>query len=224
MRYIVTVGEHINHIFREGELVLPERIRRGDSRISSAIVLYSIREDATESYREKILSNVRNAEDGFKRLGIPVVSIEVREPYLFPDRIEEFKELIVPETIINITGGRRIVGYELFYAAVLIRNENPWAVKSVFYVTEKGGVIEFPVVDPRVNLTPLELQILRAVREHVKETGRAPNLTELKNRLEFINDSTYSLPFISEYVSRLERKGYVKKEKRGRKKLVTPLV
>lgn len=224
MRYVVTVGEHVNHVFREGELIMPERIRRGNPKISSAIVLYSIREDATKSYREKILSNVRNAEDGFKRLGIPVVSIEVGEPYLFPERIEEFKELIVPETIINITGGRRIVGYELLYAAVLVRNENPGAVKSVFYVTEMGGVIEFPVVDPTTQLTPLELQILRAAQAHLQETGRPPSLTELLHRLELINDSPYSLPFISEYVSRLEKKGYVKKERRGRRKLVTPLV
>ncbi|MEO2151586.1 MAG: DNA-binding protein, partial [Thermococcus sp.] len=103
MRYVVTVGEHVNHVFREGELIMPERIRRENPKISSAIVLYSIREDATKSYREKILSNVWNAEDGFERLGIPVVSIGVKEPYLFPERIEEFKELIVPETIINIT-------------------------------------------------------------------------------------------------------------------------
>ncbi|CAI1491855.1 putative DNA binding protein [Thermococcus nautili] len=224
MRYVVTVGEHVNHIFREGELLMPERIRRGNPKISSAIVLYSIRKDATKSYREKILSNVRNAEDGFKRLGIPVVSIDVKEPYLFPERIEEFKELIVPETVINITGGRRIVGYELLYAAILVRNENPDAIKSVFYVTEKGGVIEFPVVDPKVQLTPLELQILKLAQDYIRKTGRPPSLTELRTQLELINDSTYSSPFVSEYVSRLEKKGYVKKERRGRRKFVTPLV
>jgi len=224
MRYVVTVGEHVNHIFRNGELILPERIKRGKPQIGSAVVLYSIREDATEEYREKVLSRVRDAEEGFKSLGIPVVTLEVKEPYLFRERIEEFKRLIIPETVINITGGRRIVGYELLYAAVLVRNENPKAIKSVFYVTEKGGVIEFPVVDPRSHLTPLELQILRIVQEHMRETGRPMNLTELKNRLEFINDSTYSLPFISEYVSRLERKGYVKKQRRGRRKFVVPLV
>jgi len=224
VRYVVTVGEHVNHIFREGELILPERIRRGNPKISSAIVLYSIREDATGSYREKILSNVRNAEEGFKRLGIPVVSMEVKEPYLFQERIEEFKELIIPETVVNVTGGRRIVGYELLYAAVLVRNETPEAVKSVFYVTEKGGVIEFPVVDPRVHLTPLELQILRIAQEHIKETGRPMNLTQLRIRLENVNNSTYSLSFVSEYVSRLERKGYIKKERRGRRKVIVPLV
>jgi len=224
VRYIATVGEHINHIFQNGEIVLPERIRRGNPKISSAIVLYSIREDATEEYRKIILSNVREAEEGFKSLGVPVAVIEVKEPYLFQERIEEFKRLIVPETVINITGGRRIVGYELFYAAVLVRNESPEVVKSVFYVTEKGGVIEFPVVDPKVQLTPLELQILRIAQDYTKQVGRPPSLTELRNRLELVNDSTYSLPFISEYVSRLERKGYVKKERRGRRKLVIPLV
>jgi CRISPR-associated protein Csa3 len=224
MRYIVTVGEHINHIFQNGELVLPERIKKGDLKISNAVVLYSIREDVTEEYLEKVLSNVRDAEEGFKSLGIPLIVVEVNEPYLFQERIEEFKKLIIPETIINITGGRRIVGYELLYAAVLVRNENPEAIKSVFYVTEKGGVIEFPVVDPRVQLTPLELQILRVAQEHMKRTGRPMNLTELRNRLEIINESTYSLPFISGYVSRLEKKGYVKKQRRGRRKFVIPLV
>jgi len=224
MRYVVTVGEHVNHIFREGKLVLPERIRRRNPKISSAVVLYSVREDTPREYREKISSNVRNAEEGFKRLGIPVVSIEVKEPYLFQERIEEFKELIVPETIINITGGRRIVGYELLYAAVLVRNENPDAIKSVFYVTEKGGVIEFPVVNPKVQLTPLELQILKLAQDYTRKTGRPPSLTELRTQLELINDSTYSSPFISEYVSRLERKGYIKKERRGRRKLIVPLV
>ncbi|MBP1912227.1 DNA-binding protein [Thermococcus stetteri] len=224
MRYIVTVGEHINHILQNGELVLPKRIKKGNLKISSAVVLYSIRGDTTEEYREKILSNVRDAEEGFKSLRIPVVVAEVNEPYLFQKRIDEFKKLIIPETIINITGGRRIVGYELLYAAVLVRNENPEAIKSVFYVTEKGGVIEFPLVDPKIQLTPLELQILRVAQEHMKRTKRPMNLTELKNRLELINESTYSLPFISEYVSRLERKGYVKKEQRGRRKFVIPLV
>jgi|GEM_PF-1733408 len=224
MRYIVTVGEHVNHIFRDGELVLPERFKKGNFKISSVIVLYSIQEDTKEDYRKKILSNVQDAEERFKPLGIPVAVIEVNEPYLFQERIEEFKELIIPGTLINITGGRRIVGYELLYAAVLVRNENPEAIKSVFYVTEKGGVIEFPVIDPKVQLTPLELQILRVVKEYIEETGRPPNLTELRSRLELVNDSTYSLPFISEYVSRLEKKGYVKKELKGRKKFVVPLI
>ncbi|ASJ12052.1 winged helix DNA-binding protein [Thermococcus thioreducens] len=224
MRYVVTVGEHINHIFQNGELMLPERIKNGNPKISSAVVLYSVREDTTKEYRKRILSNVREAEERFKSLRIPVVVIEIGEPYRFQERIEEFKRLIIPETIINITGGRRIVGYELLYAAVLVRNENPDVIKSVFYVTEKGDVIEFPVVDPRIQLTPLELQILRIIQDHSRETGRPMNLTELRNRLEFINDSTYSLPFISEYVSRLERKGYVKKEKKGRKRFVVPLI
>lgn len=224
MRYIVTVGEHVNHIFQNGKLILPERIKNGNLKISSVVVLYSIREDVTEEYREKVLSNVRDAEEGFKSLGIPVVVIEVNEPYLFQERIEEFKNLIIPETIINITGGRRIVGYELLYAAVLVRNENPEVIKSVFYVTEQGGVIEFPVVDPKIQLTPLELQILKVLQEHMERTRQPMNLTELKNRLELINESTYSLPFISEYVSRLESKGYVKKQRRGRRKFVIPLV
>lgn len=224
MRYVVTVGEHINHIFRNGKMILPKRISEGNSQISSAVVLYSIREDATKEYRKKVLSKVKDAEEGFKGLGLPVAVIEVKEPYLFQERIEEFKKLIIPETVINITGGRRIVGYELLYAAVLVRNENPEAIKSVFYVTENGGVIEFPVVNPRVQLTPLELQILKVTQDYTRKIGRPPSLTELRNQLELINDSTYSLPFISEYVSRLERKGYIKKEKRGRKKLVVPLV
>ena len=224
MRYIVTVGEHVNHIFRKGGLILPERLRRGDSNVSNAVVLYSIREDADDDYRRKITSSVNAAREGFKSLGIPVAVEEVKEPYLFQERIEEFKELIVPGTVINITGGRRIVGYELLYAAVLVRNENPGAIRSVFYVTERGAVIEFPVTGPEVQLTPLELQILKVAQWYVKEKGKPANITELRNRLEFLNDTAYSLPLVSEYVSRLEKKGYVKKQTKGKRKVVIPLV
>ena len=48
MRYVVTVGEHINHIFQNGELMLPKRIKNGNPKISSAVVLYSVLEDTTE--------------------------------------------------------------------------------------------------------------------------------------------------------------------------------
>ncbi|NJE01778.1 CRISPR-associated CARF protein Csa3 [Thermococcus sp. JdF3] len=219
MRYIVTVGEHINHVFRGDELILPERLLRAGFKVSSAIIFYSIREHVDEDYRRKILGSVHNAREKFESLEVPTIVKEVRDPYLFQERIEEFKRLIIPETVINLTGGRRIIGYELFYAAIAVKNNNPHAVKSVFYVTEKGVPIELPIIDPRTQLTPLELRILEILRKH-----GSMHITELRNRLESVNDKNYTLPLVSEYVSRLEEKGYVKKEQKGRRKFVIPLV
>ena len=162
---------------------------------------------------------VREAERKFQDLNIPVISKEVENPYLFQERIKEFKELIVPGTVINLTGGRRIVGYELFYAAIAVKNTRPDAVMSVFYVTEKGTPIEFPVIDPRASLTSLELQILEILKRYGPMT-----VTQLRDTLEDKNDRPYSLAFMSEYVSRLERKGYVKKTSRGRERFVSALI
>ncbi|AEC52737.1 hypothetical protein PNA2_1822 [Pyrococcus sp. NA2] len=220
MRYIVTVGEHINHIFREKELILPPRLKKAGIMIDSAVILYSFRRNAKKDDIEKILENVQKAEKRFKSKNIPVTSIEVKNPYLFQERIREFEKLIVPKTVINITGGRRILGYELFYAAIKVLNEDPEVVESIFYVTEDGHPIELPVIDPKARLTPLEVEIL----EIIQKAEKPITITEIRNALSMRRDKPYPLSLVSEYVSNLERKGYIKKETRGRMKLVTSLI
>ena len=220
MRYIVTVGEHVNHIFKESELILPPRLKKANVSVDSAVILYSIRKNAKEEDVEKIKNFVEEAERGFKSLDIPVISKEVKDPYLFQERIEEFKKLIVPKTVINLTGGRRILGYELFYAAIEVSNENPEAVESVFYVTEEGNPIEFPIINPQLRLTPLEMEILEIIRK----AKRPVTITEIRDILSEHRDTAYPLPLVSEYVSRLEKKGYVKKESRGRRRFVISLI
>ncbi len=220
MRYVVTVGEHINHIFRGSELILPPRLEKARITVDSAVILYSFRKDAKEEGIEKIKNFVEKAERRFKSLGIPVISREVEDPYLFQERIEEFKKLIVPKTVINLTGGRRILGYELFYAAIEVSNDNPEVVESVFYVTEDGNPIELPVINPQARLTPLEMEILEIVRGNKKPM----TITEIRDALSDRRDSVYPLPLVSEYVSRLERKGYVKKESKGRRRFVISLI
>ncbi|WP_297068801.1 CRISPR-associated CARF protein Csa3 [Thermococcus sp.] len=220
MRYIVTVGEHVNHIFRAKELILPPRLKKANITVDSAVILYSFRKDAEEENIEKIKNFVEEAERGFESLDIPVIPKEVKDPYLFQERIEEFKKLIVPKTVINLTGGRRILGYELFYAAIEVSNESPEAVESVFYVTEDGTPIEFPVINPQHRLTALEkeiLEIIRSAKKPITITGIGDILSEHR-------DTAYPLPLVSEYVSRLEKKGYVKKEAKGRRRLVIPLL
>ena len=220
MRYIVTVGEHINHIFRGNKLVLPPRLKKAKVIVDSAVILYSIRKNAKEEDVEKIKNFVEEAERRFKSLDIPVISKEVKDPYLFQERIEEFKKLIVPKTVINLTGGRRILGYELFYAAIEVSNENPEAVEFVFYVTEEGNPIEFPIINPQLQLTPLEMEILEIIRK----AKRRVTITEIRDILSGHRDTAYPLPLVSEYVSRLEKKGYVKKESRGRRRFVISLI
>ncbi|ASJ08824.1 DNA-binding protein [Thermococcus siculi] len=220
MRYIVTVGEHINHIFRNDRLILPQRLEKADVIIDSAVILYSFMKSAEDDDIKKINDCVKKAERAFFALDIPVITKEVKDPYLFQERIEEFERLIVPKTVINLTGGRRILGYELFYAAIEVSNKNPDAVEAVFYVTEDGHPIELPVINPQARLTQLEREILEIVRQSDKPI----TITEIRDTLSERRGSVYPLPLVSEYISRLEKKGYVKKEPKGRKKFVVALI
>ncbi|AAL80768.1 CRISPR locus-related DNA-binding protein [Pyrococcus furiosus DSM 3638] len=220
MRYIVTVGLHINHIFKnDGSLILPKRIEEAGFNISSAVILYSFMKNAPKEEIEKIKECVKKAQEGFLKLDIPVITKEIKDPYLFQERIKEFERLIIPKTIINLTGGRRILGYELFYAAIEVSNKNPEAVESVFYVTEDGHPIELPIINPQARLTPLELEILEIIKQKKSIT-----ITEIKEILSERRKSEYPLSLVSEYISRLERKGYVKKIAKGRKKFVEALI
>ncbi|AMM53713.1 CRISPR-associated CARF protein Csa3 [Pyrococcus kukulkanii] len=214
MRYIATVGFHIDHIFKKDKIILPERLSKTD--IDSSVIIYAFQEGASEKDIEMVRGTVTKAREKFEELGIPCLLMEVKNPYEFYKNVQAFKELLIPKTIINLTGGRRILGLELFYAAIQRKD----IIESVFYVPKNGTPIELPIVDPEKNLTPLEREILSILREYKKPVS----ISDIRNVLENRNGTRYSTAAISQYVSRLEKKGYVKKKRKGRRVFVKPLL
>lgn len=79
---------------------------------------------------------------------------------------------------------------------------------SIFYVSDEGEVIELPLVEPGGKLSDLETEILEVLKE-----GRI-SVSELAYKLQ------RKVPLISQYLSKLEAKGYIKKEKIGKRVFV----
>ncbi|CAB3287759.1 putative CRISPR locus-related DNA-binding protein Csa3 [Methanocaldococcus lauensis] len=204
MRYITTFGYHPNHIFdEEGKI-----IGINNEKISNMILIYSLDVDADEKSMNSIEKTKKYIESKLKEHNIPYLFVEV-SPYEFNVNVKKFRKYIVPKTVINLTGGKRIVGYALFYAAIL-EKEN---VEKVFYVSKSGKIIEFPLISTDIKLTELEKEIL--------------NLLD-KNGEMFVSDIAHklkkSLSTISEYVSQLEEKGLVEKLSKGRRKIVRKVI
>lgn len=204
MRYIATFGYHTNHIFdKNGKIIGID-----DEKISNMILIYSLDVDADENTVNSIKNTKNYIESKLKEYNIPYLFVEVN-PYEFNTNVKNFRKYIVPKTIINLTGGKRIVGYALFYAAVL-EKEN---VEKVFYVSKLGDIIEFPLIPPDIKLTELEMKILNLLDKEGEMS-----VSNIAHKLE------RSLSTISEYVSQLEKKGLVKKLSKGRRKIVKKVI
>ncbi|WP_456472605.1 CRISPR-associated CARF protein Csa3 [Methanocaldococcus sp.] len=204
MRYMATFGCHKNHIFdKNGEI-----IGMDIEKISNMILIYSLDADADE----KIINIIKNTKDyiesKLKEYNIPYLFIEVN-PYEFKINVKNFRKYIVPKTIINLTGGKRIVGYALFYAAIL-EKEN---IEKVFYVSKLGKIIEFPLIPPDIKLTEFEMKILDLL-----DKEKELSISDIAHKLK------KSLSTISEYTSQLEKKGLIKKLSKGRKKIVKKII
>ena len=204
MRYIATFGYHTNHIFgKDGKIV-----GIGNEKISNMILIYSLDVGADEKTINSIKNTKEYIESKLEEYNIPYLFVKVN-PYEFRTNVKNFRKYIVPKTIINLTGGKRIVGYALFYAAIL-EKEN---VEKVFYVSKLGEIIELPLIPPDIKLTELEMEILNLLDE---------------NGDMFVSDIAHklrrSLSTISEYISQLEEKGLVKKLSKGRRKIVKKII
>lgn len=206
IRYIVTVGKHLKHIFRNEKIIVPERLTKFE--ICDAVILYAFLKGVDENDRDSIIKNVKEAKERFEDKNIPCLVKEVKEPYNFLRNVHEFRRLMKPKTIINVTGGRRIIGFELFYAAILEKDK----LLSIFYVSDNGEVIELPLVKPEESPSSLETEILRILREGPL------SISELAYRLQ------RTIPLISQYVKRLEMKGYIEKKKIGKSVLVKRII
>ncbi|MDW7989959.1 MAG: CRISPR-associated CARF protein Csa3 [Archaeoglobaceae archaeon] len=202
MRYVVTLGEHTKHVFRNGTIILPKKLMRFE--VHDAVILYAFSKRADKEKEDFIIKNVKEAKERFEEKNIPCLVKEVKEPYNFSRNVYEFRKLIKPKTVINLTGGRRIIGLELFYAAIFEKDK----LLSVFYVSDEGEVIELPLVEPGGKLSSLETEILEVLKE------KPLSISELAYKLQ------RRVPLISQYIARLEAKGYIKREKIGKRVFV----
>ncbi len=202
MRYIVTIGEHTKHVFRNGAIIVPKKLVRFE--VHDAVILYAFSKIADKDKEDFILKNVKEAKEKFEARNIPCLVKEVKEPYNFSRNVYEFRKLIKPKTAINVTGGRRIIGFELFYAAILEKDK----LLSIFYVSDEEEVIELPLLEPRGKLSGLETEILEVLKE------RPLSVSEIAYRLQ------RKVPLISQYIAKLEAKGYIKREKMGKRVFV----
>jgi len=203
MRYIATFGYHTNHIFDDCSNFIGTK-----EQISDVILIYSVDDDAKDYELQQIEKTKEELELKLKSLEIPYIIIKV-DPYDFNKNVKRFRKYIIPKTTINITGGKRIVGHALFYSAILERNK----IEKVIYVSKIGKVIELPLVSPNITLTTFEKQILKIldrkkymyVSEIAKELGK-------------------SVSMVSEYISKLEKKGLIKKIHKGRKRIIERII
>lgn len=203
MRYIATFGYHTNHIFDDYSNFVGTK-----EQISDVILIYSVDEYAKDYELQQIEKTKEELKSKLKSLEVPYIIIKV-DPYDFNENVKRFRRHIIPKTIINITGGKRIVGYALFYSAILERNK----IEKVIYVSKLGKMIELPLVSPNITLTTFEKQILKIlnrkkymyVNEIAKELGK-------------------SISMVSEYISKLEKKGLVKKIHEGRKRRIEKVI
>lgn len=202
MRYVVTLGEHTKHVFGNGVIILPKKLMRFE--VHDAVILYAFSKRADKEKEDFIIKNVKEAKERFEEKNIPCLVKEVKEPYNFSRNVYEFRKLIKPKTVINLTGGRRIIGLELFYAAIFEKDK----LLSVFYVSDEGEVIELPLVEPGGKLSSLETEILEVLKE------KPLSISELAYKLQ------RRVPLISQYIARLEAKGYIKREKIGKRVFV----
>lgn len=203
MRYVATFGYHTNHIFDECSNFVGTK-----EQISDVILIYSVDEDAKDSELQQIEKTKEELESKLKSLEVPYITIKV-DPYDFNENIKRFRRYIIPKTIINITGGKRIVGHALFYSAILERNK----IEKVIYVSKRGKIIELPLVTPNITLTNFEKQILK-----ILDRRRYMYVSEIAMELG------KSISIVSEYISKLEKKGLVKKIHEGRKRRVERVI
>ncbi|MEM2637618.1 MAG: CRISPR-associated CARF protein Csa3 [Candidatus Korarchaeota archaeon] len=211
MRYIATVGEHINHIFRGDNLILPKGV--DVSLVDNAILLFAYSKLAQEQDYFKIKESIETARVLFDRLNIACITKEITNPYEFTQNVMMLRGLFTRETIVNITGGRRIIGYSLFYAAVLEKN-SPGGKKRnfrVFYVPEEGNVIELPLIAPQEQISHLEEEILNLLETPLSIKEIACKINK-------------GVSLVSQYLSMMESKGYVRKVRKGRHVIVYKVI
>jgi len=79
----------------------------------------------------------------------------------------------------------------------------------VIYVSKTGKMIELPLVSPNITLTTFEKQILKIL-----------NGKKYMYVNEIANELGKSISMVSEYISKLEKKGLVKKIHEGRKRRI----
>lgn len=204
MRYIATFGFHAKHIFDNDLNFIGVH-----KKVSDAILIYSVEDYATNEDRQKIENTKEELKSKFEKLEIPYIIKKVDEPYKFSENVKRFRKYIVPKTLINLTGGKRVVGYALFYASILEKDN----VEKVIYVPRIGEIIELPLVSPDVTLTHLEEQILELL-----------NKKEYMYVSEIARELSKSVSTVSEYLSRLEKKGLIKKIYEGRKRRIERLI
>jgi len=195
MRHIITIGFHSKHIFK------PIRKYGADE----VFLIYSYQPTSTQEEREIIKKTKREVAMIMESLGLPYTFIEVN-PYEFSLNVEKFRKIIRKPTVINLTGGKRIVAFALLYAALYEQEK----VEKVVYVSVEGDIVEFPRFLSTAGLTKLEKRILGVCDE--------------KNISEIARDLGISLSTASVYIDRLRRKGFVKIIEDGRRKIVKKLI
>ncbi len=203
MRYIATFGYHADHIFDDSLDFIGTK-----ERISDVILIYSVDEDAKNYELQQIEKTKKELESKLKFLEVPYIIIKV-DPYDFNENVKRFRSYIIPKTIINVTGGKRIVGYSLFYSAILERNK----IEKVIYVSKIGKIIELPLISPEIKLTTFEKQILK-----ILDKRKYMYVSEIARELG------KSISMVSEYISKLEKKGLVRKIHEGRKRRIERVI
>ncbi len=203
MRYIATFGYHINHIFDSCSNFVGAK-----EQIDDAILVYSVDTDIKDNELQQIENTKEELKSKLNSLEIPHIFIKV-DPYDFNKNVKKFRKYIIPKTIINITGGKRIIGYALFYSSILERDK----VESVIYVPKAGEIIELPLVSPDITLSNFEKQILKIL-----------NGKKYMYVYEIAMELGKSTSMVSEYISRLESKGLIRKIREGRKKRIERVI
>lgn len=202
MRYVCTFGFHLHHILSNNKLI------GWEEKITNVILIYGIEDECSEEERERVLNIKSKLHRELEKLEIPHTFIKVN-PFDFIANIEKFKELLSVPSVVNLTGGKRIICYALFYAAII----NKKNISKIFYVTKENEIIELPIISLDLKISPFERKIL--------------NLLEKKGKL-YINQISKFLErspsMISEYISKLESKGLIKKIYEGKKRKISKVI
>ncbi|MDF2954496.1 CRISPR-associated CARF protein Csa3 [Candidatus Alkanophaga liquidiphilum] len=191
--HVIVIGFHAAHIYKP-------LVEFGASKV---VLVYSTKEEV----EGRVADALAEARRLFSGLGLPYEELKL-EAYEFEQNVELLRKVIRRErqVIVNLTGGRKITSFALLYAALL----EPEHVKAIVYVSEDDEIIRLPKFLPSVSITPSERKVLNVL-------GKGKCVSEIAEKLDI------SLPAAIKLVGSLERKGLVRSERVGRKRLVMPL-
>lgn len=199
--HIISLGFHTEHLFSLF-------VKYGADK---AIFVYSIdnepylSEELNKIHEKNVEDTMHAAKELCGMLNIKCEFLKV-ESSNFEQNLNIFRKIIKNEdnTIINLTGGRKIVTLALHQAALM-------EYKKVFKITyvENRNIIEIPKsICLYENISLFERKIVNVLMSGEKSISEISNLLGVKR------------PSVSAYIPRLEEKGLISVEKKGRSKII----